>query len=311
MRVVTTLPSATELVAALGIDPVGVSHSCDYPPRVADRPRITSAAIDTEASTAEIDRQVLAADTDGGVYDVDAETIERLNPDVVVTQGVCDVCAVDTVLVADAVEEIDAEPEIVTIDAHTIAEVFDDLERLGRVLNRSKRARAVRADLESRLEAVRERTPDEPDAQPSVAVFDWTDPVMVAAHWVPELVEIAGGRYELAEAGSDSRPREWDELRSGDPDALVVAPCGYDLAQTAENLGDLTDRPGWDELAAVRAGRVWAVDGTHYLNRPGPRLVDAAETLARLLHPDRFDADDTPDASVARPLSALQADPGA
>ncbi|WP_247730254.1 ABC transporter substrate-binding protein [Halovivax limisalsi] len=343
MRVVTTLPSATELVAALGIDPVGVSHECDYPPHFASRPSVTRSRIDADASTDEIDRQVREASVgggddgaaDGGVFDVDVETIERLDPDVIVTQGVCDVCAVDTAAVADAVEGIDAEPELVTIDAHTIDEVFDDLERLGRVLGREDRARDVRSDLDARLDALRERAPADPDARPRVAIFDWTDPLMVAAHWVPELVEIAGGRYALASSGERARPREWAEIRDYDPEVVVVAPCGYDLAQTAANLADLTDRAGWRDLAAVDAGRAWAMDGHHYLNRPGPRLVDAAEALAAMLQPEatadavdadrrrsgaygsrrdsesvRVDGDEArPVADVAVPLSELESRP--
>lgn len=319
MRVVTTLPSATELVAALGIEPVGVSHECDYPPGVADQPSVTRSRIDAAGSSAEIDRQVRDATSEGadpGVYDVDTEAIDRLDPDVIVTQGVCDVCAVDEVIVERAIEEVDTDPRIVTIDAHTIEVVFDDLERLGHTLGREARAKAVRADLEERLDAIRERTPDDPDERPQVAVFDWTDPVMVAAHWVPELVSAAGGTYDLASAGEDARPREWDEIRDADPDVLVVAPCGFDLEQTAATLDDLTEREGWAELTAVRTDRTWVMDGHHYLNRPGPRLVDAAEILARILHPRAF-ADESADADpratasraaadVAVPLSSLQ-----
>ncbi|WP_254861642.1 ABC transporter substrate-binding protein [Halovivax gelatinilyticus] len=304
MRVVTTLPSATELVCALGIEPVGVSHECDYPPRVEDYPRVTRSTIDASGTSAEIDEQVLDAQAHGGVYDVDVEALDRLDPDVVITQDVCDVCAVDERVVAAAVDEIDADPALVPIDAHRIGEVLDDLERLGDLLDRPDRAASVRADLESRLDAVRDAAP-EPDERPRVVVFDWTDPVMVAAHWVPELVEIAGGRYELAEAGTDARPRQWEEIVDYDPEVAIVAPCGFDLAQTAANLSDLTDREGWDELTAVETGQVYAIDGHHYLNRPGPRLVDAAERLARVIHPDRF-GDATDPGDLAVPVETLR-----
>ena len=294
MRIVTTLPSATEIVAALGLEPVGVSHECDYPPGVESLPSITRSRIDADASSGEIDEQVLEAtaegDGTGGVYDVDVETLDELDPDLIVTQGMCDVCAVDEVIVADAVDEMSADPEILTTDPHSVADVLEDIERIGRAANREERARELRADLEARMDRVRERTADRSsDERPRVAIFDWTDPVMIAGHWTAELVEWAGGEYGLADVGERSRPREWDAILEYDPELVVVAPCGFDLEQTAENRTDLTDRDGWDDLTAVEAGRVWAMDGHHYLNRPGPRLVETLETLAPIVRPDLFD----------------------
>ncbi|NUC74373.1 cobalamin-binding protein [Haloterrigena sp. SYSU A558-1] len=310
MRIVTTLPSATETVAALGIDPVGVSHECDYPPGVESLPSVTDSRIDADASSSEIDQQVLETADDGGVYDVDTELLEALEPDLIVTQGMCDVCAVDEVVVADAVEEIDADPEILTTDPHSVDDVLNDLERIGRATGREERAREVRADLESRIDAVRERTADaslEPDDRPRVAIFDWTDPVMIAGHWTADLVDWAGGEYGLADAGQRSSPREWAEIRAYDPELIVVAPCGFGLEQTAANASDLTEREGWDDLAAVREGRVWAMDGHHYLNRPGPRLVDTLEALAPIVRPKLFDAETPPVAleEIAVPFEQL------
>ena len=308
MHIVTTLPSATETVAALGIEPVGVSHECDYPPGVESRPSITRSRIDASAASGEIDQQVLdAAETEGGVYDVDTETLDRLDPDLIVTQGMCDVCAVDEVVVAQAIAEIDADPEVVTTDPHSVGDVLDDLDRIGRAIGseHETRARAVRAELESRIEAVQERTAAfDGDDRPRVAIFDWTDPVMVAGHWTAELVAWAGGEYGLAAVGDRSRPREWDEIRAYDPELVSVAPCGFGLDQIAANRSDLTDRPGWDELTAVQTDRVWALDGHHYLNRPGPRLVDTLEAIAGIVHPDRFDV---PDRDVAVPFADLDA----
>ena len=304
MRVVTTLPSATELVVALGIEPVGVSHECDYPPRMTGLPAVTSSRVDASATSGEIDRQVLEADASGGVYDVDLATLERLDPDLIVTQGVCDVCAVDASVVDRALERIDADPAVVTTHAHTVDDVLGDLTRLGRLLDREERAASVVAELEDRIEAVAGRTSDVAQpARPRVAVLDWTDPVMVAAHWMPELVAFAGGEYGLAEPGADSRPREWAEICEYDPEVLVVAPCGFELDQTAANLSDLTEREGWASLSAVRDGRAWAMDGHHYANRPGPRLVDTLEALGPIVQPDRFAG--RPPASVATPLGDL------
>ncbi|MFD1644508.1 ABC transporter substrate-binding protein [Haloarchaeobius litoreus] len=297
MNVVTLLPSATEVVFALGVEPVGVSHECDYPPAAADLPAVEYSRVDADASTAEIDRQVQEAEESGGVYGVDVDLLDELDPDLVVTQGVCDVCAVDEVLVEDAVREIDANPEVLTTDPHSVGDVFDDVRSVGAALGREAEARELVASLQGRVEAVRERAANcEPKR---VAVLDWTDPVMVAGHWVPELVEAANCEYDMAAVRDPSTPREWTDVRAYDPEALVVAPCGYDLAQTRANLSDLTDRPGWEELTAVQEGDVWAIDGNHYLNRPGPRVVDSLEHLAGVLH----DGFETPSRDVAAPLS--------
>ncbi|SDR39072.1 cobalamin-binding protein [Natronobacterium texcoconense] len=308
MRVVTTLPSATEIVAALGIEPVGVSHECDFPPEVESLPPVTESRIETNTTSEEIDRQVLESTTDDdGVYEVDCETLEALEPDLIVTQGMCDVCAVDEAVVADAVDEIDADPQVLTTDPHSVADVLADVSRIGEATGREERARAVRTELEERIDAVQNRTSElglEEEDRPRVAVFDWTDPAMIAGHWTAELVEWAGGEYGLADTGERSRPREWEEIRAYDPELIVVAPCGFDLAQTAENRSDLTDREGWEELTAVQDGRVWAMDGDHYLNRPGPRLVDTLEALAPIVQPGPSDVG--PPAEVAVPFDALE-----
>ena len=310
MRVVTTLPAATELVATLGVDPVGVSHACDHPPRVTDRPTVTRSRIDAAGSSADIDRQVLAFDESDGPFSIDAAAIDRLDPDVIVTQGVCDVCAIDAGTVERDLDRIDADPTIVTIDSHTVDGVVDDLERLGTVLGRQQEAATVREELEGRLQRLRSKTATvSADERPRTVVFDWMDPVMVAAHWVPELVRTAGGRYDLAESGTAARPREWDEILAYDPEAIVVAPCGFDLDQTAANARNLWDRPGWEDLTAVRDGRIWAIDGDGFVNRPGPRVVDAAELFGRLFHPAAVgDVREHPAAEAVRSFPVGSAD---
>ncbi len=301
MRIVTTLPSATEIVCALGFEPVGVSHECDYPPEVDSIPAVTRSRIDADASSGEIDRQVLEV-ADEGVYDVDVEALAELDPDLIVTQGMCDVCAVDEAVVERAVDEIDADPEVVTTDPHTVADVLGDVERIGRAAGRERCAKDVVSNLRKRIQAVRERT-ERVDDRPRTVIFDWTDPVMVAGHWTPELVAAAGGEYGMADPADRSTPREWADVLEYDPEVVIVAPCGFDLEQTAANLADLTDRDGWADLTAVREGRAWAMDGHHYVNRPGPRIVDTLESLAPIVHPERFDA---PEADVAVPLADLE-----
>jgi iron complex transport system substrate-binding protein len=298
MRVVSLLPSATEIVYALGVEPVGVSHECDYPPEAAEKPAVNRSRVDAEASSEEIDSQVLEAKEGEGVYDIDLDTLARLDPDLVVSQGICDVCAVDSVLVRDAIDQLGLDCEVLTTDPHSLDDVFSDIRRIGAATETEERAGELVAALEARVRAVETTDADE---RPRVAVLDWTDPVMTAGHWVPEMVEMAGGSYGLADPGGRSRPREWADIREYDPEVLVVAPCGFDLDQTMENLTDLTEREGWDELTAVREGRAYALDGHQYVNRPGPRLVDSLEHLAGLIHPETFDA---PPADAAQSLRA-------
>jgi iron complex transport system substrate-binding protein len=306
-RIVTLLPSATEIVYALGLEPVATSHECDYPPAANAKPAVNYSRVDPEASTHEINEQVAQADRGDGVYGIDVEALARADPDLIITQGICEVCAVDRVLVEDAVERIDADPEVLTTDPHSLEDVLDDVARIGRAVGREERARELVAELEARIDRVGTGVEDlAPDECPRVAVLDWTDPVMVAGHWVPGMVESAGGQCGLEEPGGRSRPREWTRIREYDPEVLVVAPCGFDLEQTRENLADLRDREGWADLTAVREGRAYAMDGHGHVNRPGPRLVDSLEALAGVIHPDRFDR---PAPDVARPLADLAPSP--
>ncbi|MDS0277722.1 cobalamin-binding protein [Halomicroarcula sp. S1AR25-4] len=303
MRVVTLLPSATEIVYALGVEPVGVSHECDYPPAAREQPSVNRSRVDPEASSSEINEQVADAESGDGVYAIDRETLAAVDPDVIVTQGVCDVCAVDHVLVAEAVEDLGLDAEVLTLDVHSLDDLFDSVYRVGAAIGRDEAATDLVATLRQRVAAV-ETTAARASETPSVAVLDWLDPVMVAGHWVPEMVEKAGGVYGMAERGAHSRPREWEEVREYDPDVLVAAPCGFDVDQTRENLADLTERPGFDELTAVREGRAYVVDGHHYVNRSGPRLVDTLEFLAALCHPDLFDV---PPRDAVQELPSLRA----
>lgn len=288
MRVVSLLPSATELVYALGVEPVGVSHECDYPPAAQDRPAVNRSRIDPDASSAEIDAQVRAAADDGGVYEIDRDRLAALDPDLVVSQGICDVCAVDAVLVREAVSDLGLDAEVLTTDPHSLGDVLEDVDRLGAALGRTDAAAALRAGLEARIDAVTDRD----DGGPRVAVLDWLDPPMVAGHWIPEMVDRAGGSYGLADPEARSRPREWSEIRAYDPEILIAAPCGFGVGQTVADRDCLADRPGWDDITAVRRGEVYAMDGHHYVNRPGPRLVDTLEALAAVVDGRAGDVDD-------------------
>jgi len=297
-RVVSLLPSATEIAYALGVEPVGVSHECDHPPAARELPAVNRSRVDPDATSAEIDAQVTEAEEAGGVYEIDCERLAELDPDVVVSQGICDVCAVDEVRIREVVADLGLSCEVMTTDPHSLADVMADIERIGARLGRETRATDLVADLGRRIDDVEQRATTIGD-RPRVAVLDWLDPVMVAGHWIPGMVDLAGGRYGLAERGARSRPREWTMIREYDPDVLVASPCGFDLAQTVENASDLTGREGWGELSAVREGRVYAIDGHDYVNRPGPRLVDTLELLAAVCHPGVFDSPH-PDAVIDR-----------
>ena len=303
MNVVSLLPSATEIVYALGVEPVGVSHECDYPPAANENPAVNRSHVDADATSADIDEQVLAAQEEGGVYELDRETLATLSPDLVVSQGICDVCAVDEVRVRQAVDELGLDAAVLTTDPHSLADMLADIERIGDALGRSERALDLVSELEGRIDAV-ERAAGATESRPRTAVLDWLDPVMVASHWIPGMVDLAGGRYGLAERGARSRPREWETIRSYDPEVLVLAPCGFGIDQTTANLTDVTDRDGWGDLTAVQRDEVYVVDGHHYVNRPGPRLVETLEFLAWVLHPEQFDA---PPLDAVRPLAALEA----
>ena len=313
MRVVSLLPAATEICFAIGVEPVGVSHECDHPPAATSLPAVNELRIDETGSSADINEAVADAETGGGVYAIDRERLAALDPDVVLTQGVCDVCAVDRVLVREAIDELALDAEVVTLDVHSLDDLYRAIDRVGVACGRQESAAALTDRLEARVEAVAESVADVSPAsretaateerivtpsnrtatdseRPRVAVLDWLDPVMVAGHWVPELVELAGGSYDMEAAGAHSRPREWSELREYDPEVLVVSPCGFELPQVRENLDEVTHRPGWDQLTAVQRDRVYLVDGHHYVNRAGPRLVDTLEYLAAMISPAEYES---------------------
>lgn len=302
MRVVSLLPSATEICYALGVEPVAVSHECDYPPTAADRPAVNRSRVSNDGDSAAVNEQVAAAEADGGVYEIDRDALAAADPDLVIAQGVCDVCAIDGGLARAAVADAGLDAAVLELHPHSIGDVLADVERVGDRVGRPDAATALTDRLRQRIAAV-EAVAADADARPTVTVLDWMAPPMVAGHWIPELVELAGGRYGLTGAGEPSTPIEWSAIRAFDPDVLVAAPCGFELDRVLDNREELTARTGWDGLAAVTAGRVHAMDGHDYVNRPGPRLVDTLEYLAALLHPDRFDA---PPADAVRPLLATR-----
>lgn len=289
-RIVSLLPSATEICFALGLSDrlVGVSHECDFPPGARALPALTTPAIDPRGSSLEIDREVRARMAAGlSIHRVDEERLRALRPDLIVTQDTCEVCAVSLDEVRAAARRIAGpEVELLSLAPLVLADVLEDIVSVGRAAGVEARARAYAAELRVRLERLARETALL--ARPSVLVLEWLAPPMAAGHWTPELVRIAGGEPVLAPEGAPTGPIEWERIAARDPDFVLIAPCGFRIEQTLRELGALERQPGFSALAAVRAGRVAIADGNAYFNRPGPRLAESAELAALALHPERF-----------------------
>lgn len=297
MRVVSFLPSATEIVAALGSldEIVGVSHECDFPPEVRTRAVVTSSAIDSAAAPAVVDAQVHdLVDRGRPLYDVRVDRVRELAPDVMLTQVVCDVCAVSEGEVRAVAARLAPPPSVVTLGATTLDGIFDDIRRVGAALGAIDRADTLVDEARARMRSMHETLKAARAPRPRVAVIEWTEPLFAAGHWVPEMVHRAGGEDVLAKAGEHSHTRTHDAVRAADPEIVIIAPCGFDLDRA---IGDATRVLALPEWSWARERRVWAVDANAFLSRPGPRVVDGIEVLARIFNPALFGA---PRASEAR-----------
>ena len=291
MRICSLLPSATEIVYALGLGDqlVAVTHECDEPPDARTRPRITRSAIDPETLTsAQIDALVSAhLHEHRGIYHIDRELLERLNPDLILTQELCDVCAVSYEDVQQAARALYGERQILSLEPTTLAGVLETLLVVGRATGTEARAGEVVNGLRERIERVRAQTAGVP-RRPRVACLEWLDPPWAGGHWVPEMVTAAGGEDLLGRPGERSRRLRWDEVLTRAPEVVVLMPCGFGVERALVEYRRAALPPGWWDTPAVRAGQAWAVDANAYFSRPGPRLADGLETLAALLHPDLF-----------------------
>jgi iron complex transport system substrate-binding protein len=290
-RVVSLIASATETVAALGCEDrlVGRSHECDYPPAVRDLPVCTAARIDLHADSAAIDRQVKSLLADAvSIYSVHADILQRLQPDVIVTQSQCDVCAVSLKDVEQAVcTLVGSQPRVISLEPNGLTDIWTTFRQVAAALDVSDRGEKLVSGLQDRLEAIRLRT-EKISARPTVACIEWIEPLMAAGNWVPELVEIAGGVNLFGEAGKHSPWMTWNELVACHPDVVVILPCGWDIARSTAEMHWLSDRPEWKGLRAVCNGRVAVTDGNQFFNRPGPRVVESAEILSEIFHPGHF-----------------------
>jgi len=293
MRICSLVPSGTEILYALGLGEqvVGVSHECDFPPDARSKPRMLRTSIDqAQLSSTEIDQAVRESlRRHGGLYQLDEALLARLAPDLVITQSLCDVCAIDADRVEQSVRAVVPQARVVSLHPHTLEEVFSDIRRLGHTTNRDVQARELVESLMARLERIQDVIRPQSE-RPSVFCLEWLNPPMASGHWVPDMVERAGGREVLGRAGQPSRYVTWEDIAAAAPEVLVLMPCGFPIDRTRRELSLLSAQPHWSRLPAVRTGRVHVVDGPAYFNRSGPRLIDGVELLAGLLHPARIRA---------------------
>jgi iron complex transport system substrate-binding protein len=284
MRIVSLVPSATEMLFALGLgsEVIAVTHECDYPPAVADIPKVTRDVLPPGLSAAEIDAAVKERTLNGeAIYALDTDALHDLEPDLIVTQALCSVCAVSFDDVRAVAQEISSQPQVISLDPHTVGEVLGDARTLAQATDRRGAAVALVEDAAARIDRVRVALKDA--RRPRVAALEWLDPPFAAGHWTPQLIDYAGGEDVLGFAGEHSEQRSWPEVQASRPDVVIVMPCGYD-AEIAHREAEMHR----DQLAALGAGQVIAVDAAAYFSRPGPRIVDGLELLAHILHPERF-----------------------
>ena len=295
LRIASLLAAGTEILYGLGVGQqvVAVSHECDWPLDACDKPRVTFSAVAANVSSKAIDDQVRDMLSAGqALYGIDEEALATLAPDLIVTQAQCDVCAVHY---EDVLTLVESRPElrgarIVALNPQLLSDLFEDIRRIARAAGLVAPAESYVQALRQRVEQVRSRTCGLGlDQRPRVACIEWIEPLMLAGNWVPELIDHAGGTCDLVKSGLHSPYVHWQDVVAFDPDVVLISACGFDLARTVQEGATLRDLPGWTDLTAVRSGRVFAVDGSAYFNRSGPRLVDSLELLAHLVHPELFD----------------------
>ena len=290
-RIVSFLPSATEMACALGLNDqlVGITHECDYPPSVKEKPIVVSSAISMATMTqAEIDKTVSERMRNGqSLYQVDEKLLQELAPDLILTQDLCQVCAPSGNEVTQALSALPSKPEILWLTPKSLEQISDNLREIGKATGTLKKAEALIASSRGTLDQIAEKA-RAASSRPRVFCMEWLDPVYCSGHWVPEMVTIAGGIDHLGREGSDSVRVSWEDVLAWKPEVLIVMPCGFHLHQVIELSSRLCAMSGWRDLPAVQQGRVYAVDASSYFARPGPRVVEGTELLAHIIHPDIF-----------------------
>ncbi|MDQ3744054.1 MAG: cobalamin-binding protein [Acidobacteriota bacterium] len=310
LRIVSLLPSATEIVCALGLEDalVGVTHECDFPASVTGKTVLTASRIShAEMSSAEIDHAVRSQlDGHGSIYELDEERLRELNPDLIITQELCEVCAVSYKTVLGAARMFDAEARVVSLEPETIQDIFANVRTVGALTGREREAESLVHSLTARLDALAAALAGV-HVRPRTLVLEWLEPPFAPGHWVPEQVAFAGGDSSFGNAGGKSRTTTAEEIQAYAPEVVVFAPCGYYKQEIISALAHARLPRGFGELPAARRGEVWAVDATSYFSRPGPRVVEGAEVLARIIHPELFGPPEETEA-VRVPVELIQED---
>lgn len=291
-RIVSFLPSATEMVYALGLEDrlFGVTHECDYPDAARTKPVVVRNALPIERmSQREIDVEVTARLRAGlSLYQVDEARMRAISPDLILTQELCQVCAPSGNEVTQLLSSLSPKPEVLYLTPRSMDQVLDNLREIGEVTNTKAKAKMLIADARTRLDRIAARA-SSAENRPRVFCMEWLDPIYCSGHWVPEMVSLAGGQDALGRLGTDSVRIRWEDVLDWAPEILILCPCGFNLSKVVKQAPLLAAYPGWDDLPAVRQGRIFAVDANSYFARPGPRIVDGTELLAHLIHPDLFD----------------------
>lgn len=290
MKIVSLLPSSTEIVCALGLQDslVGRSHECDYPADVTALPILTAPKFNPDGRSYEINERVKAILQEAAsVYRVDADLLKNLSPDYVVTQSQCDVCAVSFDEVQRVVcDYLDTDAHVISLEPNALDDVFADIQRVADALSIPEKGKDLIASMQNRIDAIADKVSSLD--KPTMASIEWIDPLMAGGNWMPTLVEKAGGIELFGKANEHSHWITWDDLKEADPDILVMMPCGYNIDKTLSEMPALSNRPDWQTLRAVQNNQVYITDGNQYFNRPGPRLVESVEILAEILHPAHF-----------------------
>ncbi|WP_295653635.1 cobalamin-binding protein [uncultured Mucilaginibacter sp.] len=290
-KIVSLLAATTEIVCALGLEQnlVGCSHECDYPESVKRLPQCSDVRFMPAESSKEIDRQVKEILTDAlSIYTINQEVIKQLNPDIVLTQAQCEVCAVSLKDVELALENLlDKQAEIISVQPNTLGDIFSDIILIAKKLNVPERGKLLIESLEERIDIIRHKL-KYINNKPTVACIEWMEPLMVAGNWVPEMVDIAGGTSVLAVNGKHSPFITWETLQAADPDIIIITPCGFDIQRTLKEINVMLSLPGFADMKAVKNNHLYIADGNQYFNRSGPRIVDSIEILAEIINPKQF-----------------------
>jgi iron complex transport system substrate-binding protein len=307
MRICSLLPSATEIAFALGLGDqvVAVSHECDYPPDVSNRPVLTKSAIHQKIHRSlEVDREV--EQRGGDIYEIDEKLLERLKPDLILTQELCHVCAVSYTKVKEAARVLDADTKIVSLEPTNLEEIVDNILLVGRMTGKIAQAQKLSSQMLRRIDRVKEKA-EKVEHRPRVFFMEWLQPLWAGGHWIPQMVDYAGGFDGLGRLGKPSHRIGWDEVVEYQPEVIVLSPCGFDANQVMEEAHTLASYEEWDKIPAFQSSKVYAVNASAYFSRSGPRVVEGLEILAHIIHPELFPENPHPEAVKTVPKEVIRA----